>query len=113
MSLSDIMFAQVEDTEGEKIRNRREVIHGQKSWQDLQPRRVRTLIGCTGKDETAFLPSRCDQLPGWQAAGLRAPWMGRWAYFGRKRWSSCPKTNIASEWLKATRDTVNSHIRLY
>ena len=27
--------SQVEDTMGEKIRIRREVIHGQKSWQDL------------------------------------------------------------------------------
>ena len=44
--------SQVEDAEGEKIRNRKEVIHGRESWQDLRPGRVRALIGCVGKDET-------------------------------------------------------------
>ena len=62
--------SQVEDTEGEKIRNRREVIHGQKSWQDLQPRRVRALIGCTGKDETelSYHPGAASVLVGRQLA---------------------------------------------
>ena len=67
--------SQVEDTMGEKIRIRREVIHGQKSWQDLRPRRVRTLIGCMGKDEIEL-----SYYPGAVITGVRpASWLeGRW-----------------------------------
>ena len=62
--------SQVEDTEGEKIRRMREVIHGQKSWQDLQTRRVRTLVGCKAKDKTdlSYHPGVASLLGAWPLA---------------------------------------------
>ena len=70
----DLQAKEFKEVEKDKIKEQwlrvREVIHCQKSWQDLQPRRARALIGSTGKDETelSYHPGAASFLVGRQLA---------------------------------------------